>query len=141
MTAEQVIAKYIELRNQRTLLTKKHEEELAPTVAAMQKIELWLLAKLNEAGANSLNTNAGTAFKVLHTSVTMADPQVFKRFVLGPAAEAFGIDVGSFIDLVKWDVVDFRAGKKGIQEFMEQHDSVPPGVNVSQNTGISVRRA
>lgn len=140
MNVDEVIQKYIELRDEKTEIGKRHEAELVPIGEKMRAIEAWLLAKLNQDGVNAFNTEAGTAFKTVQTSVSLADAHVFKLFILAPLAEAFGIDAAAAATMIRWDVTDLRAGKKGIQDYLEHTNEVPPGVNLTQNTAVSVRR-
>lgn len=153
-----VIAKYIELRDRKAEKVKQQAEELKPLSEAMGQIENWLMHQMNESGVDQLKANGiGTAFKANSTSCQMADATAFKEFVFQPAAEAifnqlvsYGFDLpdtgqGEFLnilrDLARWDMVDFRAGKKGIQEYIANENAPVPGVNVNTVATISVRRA
>ena len=157
-TIEDVIKKYIELRDRKAEIAKRQAEELKPISEGMEQIENWLMHQMNESGVDSLKVNGvGTAFKANATSCQMADAAAFKEFVFEPAAEAifnqlvsYGFDLpdtgqADFLnilrDLARWDMVDFRAGKKGIQEYIENENTPVPGVNVNTVATISVRRA
>ena len=158
-TIEDVIKKYIELRDRKAELVKQQGEALKPLSEAMEQIENYLMHRMNELGCDSLKANGvGTAFKANATSCQMADAVAFKEFTFKPAAEAvinyiesitesgFGETeinhVNNIIrDLARWDMVDFRAGKKGIQEYIANENAPVPGVNVNTVATISVRRA
>lgn len=153
-----IIAKYIELRDRKAEMGKRHSDELAPLNTAMEQIENWLMHQMNESGVDQLKVaGTGTAFKANSTSCQIQDATAFKEFVFTPAVEAIlnqldamGIDtqsigqeniVNTIRDLTRWDMVDFRAGKKGITEYIANENMPVPGVNVNTVATISIRRA
>jgi hypothetical protein len=152
-TMDTVVAKYIELRDQKAEVADRHKAELEPINTSMEKIEQWLLGKMSELGVDSVKTPSGTPYKSTTTSVKMADAKEFKKFIFTPVikslielVEANGFLTEDLLETVlasspKWDMVDFRPGKKGIGEFIASTDQVPPGVEISSFTTVNVRRA
>lgn len=153
----QIIGKYIELRDRKAQLSKKHEEELAPFSEAMRNIENFLQHQMNELHVDQLKAETGTAFKTTTASCTMQDKEQFTAFVFQPAVENIvnylnnsgyplrDVDImslGNILrDMPRWGVVDLRAGKKGIQEYIEQHQQAVPGVSVNTIATVQIRRA
>lgn len=156
-TAEEVIAKYVQLRDEVATISKQQAEDLRPKRDAMQAIEAWLLNQLNTVGSDSFKTGAGTAYKTVASSVKLVDAGAFKGHVFAPALDqvynylkATGYDIQPvdfeaisrlLIEQARWDMVDFRAGKKGILEDAEHNDVLPPGVAVDYSTQVNVRRS
>lgn len=157
-TVEQVIARYVELRDQKADLEKQHKEAKAVFDAKLEKIEAYLLSKMNLDGTTSLKTPAGTAFKALSASVSVNDAEVFKHFVLDPIVDNFAeyLKSSSDIDLEpqditelknllmesgRWGTADLRASKTGVKEYIEEKNEPVPGVTVNQVTTVNVRRA
>lgn len=156
-TVEEVVRKYIELRDRKAELAKKHQAELAPFNQGMETMEGWLLNQMNELGASSIPTPAGTPYKANSNSLWLEDPRDFKLSIFEPAVVAIyhylsavghslqPADVeainASLLEKASWDMVDFRAGKKGILEYQEAHDKLPPGVVVETTTVVNVRRS
>lgn len=156
-TVEEVVSQYVSLRDRKAEIAKRQEEELAPLSDAMGHIESWLMSEMNKVGCDSFKTSAGTAFKKNSNSVRMLDAEVFKEHVFQPAAEAiyhylvasgFSIppaDIEAIKSLLqsktKWDMVDFRVGKKGVLEHLEETSALPPGVSVETISVVNVRRA
>lgn len=154
-TVEEVTAKYVELRDRKAEIALRHTEELKPLNDAQAAIESWLLNKMNEDGVDSYKTQAGTPYKAVTTSVKLEDAEAFKFSVFKPAIEQIVISlnegdlthdealdiVGKIIrDKALWDMVDFRAGKKGIQAAIEETKIVPPGVSINSFTAVNIRR-
>lgn len=154
----EVIKKYIDLRDRKAELAKQQSEEMTPLSEAMGGIENYLMHVMNTMGVNQLkDANVGTAFKAHYTSVQMADPIAFKTFVFQPVLDGIvnymrssGIGLREVdIDHIKtilltmpmWDMIDFRAGKKGIPEFINTENTPVPGVAVNTVATINIRRA
>lgn len=157
-SVEEILVKYIGLRDRKAEMTKRHAEEMAPLNEAQGNIENYLMHIMHQTGVDQLKcTDVGTAFKSHATWCQMQDPAAFKEFVFQPAVDAMvnrlnamGITVPAstakdFLIIISsmtlWDMVDFRAGKKGIQEYIENEKQAVPGVTVNTAATISVRRA
>lgn len=155
---EEILTKYIALRDRKAELAKKQAEEIAPLSEAMGNIENYLMHIMNQMGVDQLKcADIGTAFKSRATSCQMQDAAAFKEFVFQPAVDAMvnrlhaiGVSVPNSVSkdffiiissMTLWDMVDFRAGKKGIQEYMENEKQPVPGVAVNTVATINVRRA
>lgn len=157
ITVEQATAKYIELRDRKAQIAERHKTELAPLQEAMASIETWLLDKMNQEGVDSFKTPAGTPYRSVAISMKLEDDAAFKNFVFAPAVQAvvnylsatghavLPVDQEAVAQIVRdhanWGVVDFRAGKKGIQEYQEESGVLPPGVSTSQFSTVNVRRS
>ncbi len=86
----------------------------------------------------------------------MADPVAFKEFVFTPAITGIingliaagyplnEVDVftikSSLTGLTMWDLIDFRVGKKGVQDFMANEKQPVPGVNITTVATVQIRR-
>lgn len=158
-TAEEVIAKYVELRDRKEEMVKRHKEELEPLNKAMENIETFFLAKTQEEGVDSYRTSAGTAFKTTAANVSLSDPDAFKDYVFLPAIQDIvsyftvdpknrGVD-GAAVQVcmdklkanAKWGLIDFRAGKKGIEDVLNETNTPVPGVEFKRYLKINIRRA
>jgi len=148
--ANTLIARYIELRDKVAEISKRVAEATAPFNDEMNRIEKDLMSILGDIKADNLKTEAGLAYKTTTRSVKMQDASAFKQFVFKDViAHISGILGGDYEKLVtdtllsdaKWDMIDFRAGKKGIVEHFESTGEVVPGVSFDQFTSINIRRA
>lgn len=156
-TIEEVTAKYIELRDRKAAIVKEQSEVLKPINGAMEAIETFLMAQMNALGVDSFKTSAGTPYKANSNSVKLTDAGAFKGHVFAPAVDqiyhylaALGHAVQPadreamammLRDGARWDMVEFRAAKKGIMESVEQTDRLPPGVSVETFSVVNVRRS
>ena len=156
-TIDDVVRKYIELRDRKNEISKRHAEELQPLNDGMYAIETWLLNQMNTLGVDSLKTSSGTPYKAVSNSVKLTDAGAFKGHVFAPALQginnylhAVGYNLQP-VDLeaiqsclqeqARWDMVDFRAGKKGVVEYIESTNQLPPGVQVESSTVVNIRRS
>ena len=156
MDAGELIGKYLELRDRKKVMAEKQSEEMKPLNDAMGVIENALMHVMNTAGVSQLKmAGVGTAFKTVSNSTQMADPVAFKGFIFQPAVDGvlhylanIGLDddgVRTMIprmiaEMPLWDRVDFRAGKKGVVDYVTNEQKPVPGVNINSVAALSVRR-
>ena len=126
MSTDALIAKYIEIRDRKEELARVHKANVAKLDEALGRIEKHLFDVLTTQGAESLNTQAGCAFKTKRTSATVADWDAVLDYI--KANE-------------RWDFLDRRVNKTAVQEFRDEHDDLPPGVNWIEDTVVQIRRA
>ena len=145
---EQVVEKYVTLREIKRDLERDHEDALKPINEQLEKLETWLLGRMNEDGVDSYKTKQGTAYKTVKTSCQMADGAMYREFVFRPiyddienrlGEQTASLVLSHIMTLARWNLVDFRALKKGVEEYIEDHKQVPPGLNVTQTTTVNVR--
>jgi hypothetical protein len=124
MNANDLIGRYIQLRNHVAKRSAEHSEELAPYTAAMKAIENAVAAMLIEQsggdeGKANIVTPSGTAYRKRWTSIKMADRSMFFRFVTDD-----------------WDArnkfLTSAVTKSEVEEFIELEKSVPPGLDISR---------
>lgn len=122
---DSVIKTYMELRFKKEEIERKAKEEVAEIKSSMEKIEGYLLARMDEEGVSSYKTAHGTAFSTETDFATVADWQ-------------------SVIDFVKtndaFHMLEKRVNKSSVRSWMEEGNPVPPGVNYGVKRDISVRR-
>jgi len=73
----------------------------------------------------SVRTDTGTVYRTEKKSASLADPDAFMRYVIGNEA---------------WDLLDRKANVKAVEDFIEENDLAPPGVNFSTTYVVGVRR-
>ncbi len=124
---EAVIAGYIKLRDARDEIKKRHSKELTPLSGKMKTMEAWLLNELNKAGLDSFNKNGvGTAFKSTRTSAKVADWEV-------------SLDYIKENDL--WHMLEKRISKMAVEEFIEANGEAPPGIAITREVTVNIRRS
>lgn len=118
---------YIQLRDKKAALKAKHEAELAPINAMMDKIETHLLAQMQEQGVTSYKTELGTAYTSTTTKANVADWDSVKQFSL-TLEDPFML-------------VERRVSKTAVDEYVAVHNDLPPGVNYSTAVAVNIRRS
>lgn len=126
MKLDLVVERYVALRDKKAELKKQFEDQARVLTEAMDRLEAAILQTLNEQGVESVRTAAGTAYKSTSTSVTVADRDMFREYIVSKGA---------------WELADIRAAKKAVEEFRAANDDIPPGLNWSQATQVGVRRS
>lgn len=123
---DDLIGRYVKLRDKKDALKKKFDEETASLDAAMEKVENYLLNHFNTTGADSVKTPFGTAYKQRRTSATVADRDSFVNFC----------QTNNLMHLI-----DVRVGKKAVEEYRDEKDDLPPGINYSESWVVNIRRS
>ena len=123
---ETIVAAYIQGRDQKAELKAKQAEEMKRFDEALDKLEGMALAALQQAGAESLRTSAGTVYQSTRTSATVADKSAFMDYVKDNSA---------------YDLLDVRANKTAVEDFLSQHQDTPPGVVIRREVTVGFRRA
>lgn len=142
-----VVKKYIELRDDLAMQAAEAAERAKPAQEAMAVIETYLLREMEKMGVDSLKTPSGTPYKAVSKSVKLQDAESFKKFVFAPVVDALSKlpnmpDIMALLTAgIRWDMIDFRAGKKGIVEHLEETGEVPPGITFDSFTKINIRRS
>jgi hypothetical protein len=124
---EQIVEKYIQLRDIKSLMKQKYEAKVAKVDAIMEKIEGVILQQFNEQGMTSCGTKMGTAYKQLQARVSVADWDLVLKFI-----KEHGM----------WQMLERRIGKVAVVEYKEAHGGeLPPGLNFSEEYVVNIRRA
>jgi hypothetical protein len=110
---DQLIDKYIKLRDKKAEIQKAQKAELAKFDSALLALERIFLAHMQATGAKSV------------TSCTIADRDVFLRFV----------KQGD-----NWAFADLRANAPAVKAYLEANEELPPGVNFVSRLTVNVQR-
>jgi hypothetical protein len=123
---EELIGNYIALRDKRAALKKKFTEKDDTLKAAMSAAEAVALERMEEIGAASIRTGAGTVFKETKRSVTTADVETFFNYVR---------------ETESWDMIEKRPARATVLEWADEHGTLPPGLNLFSELTIKIRRS
>jgi hypothetical protein len=121
-----VVKRYVELRDQEAELKKEFEKKVEAIKAAKTKLENFLLKHLNDQGAESIRTANGTFFVSVKSSVSIADWDSYRAFLLKQE--------DPFLYL------DRKANKSAIEAFKNEHQDLPDGLNWNEVRTVNVRR-
>lgn len=122
---EKRTAQFIALRDKMEALDKAHTLTMKPYREAKAKLEGLMMAHLDASNCDSVKTSAGTFYRSVQASATVADGNEFQRWVIGGG---------------RWDIIDWRANKTAIKQLVDETGMPPPGVNYSTHIALGVRR-
>ncbi len=126
MKLDLIVERYVQLRDKLAEMKAEYEASTAGLKSGMAKLENAIMATLNEQGVESVRTNAGTAFKSISTSATVADWDAYLAFVK---------------DNDRWDMLEKRCAKLAVEQYRSANDDLPPGINWKSAATVNVRRA
>ena len=125
MQINELVGKYVELRDKKSEFKKEYESKVAKIDEVLDKIEVTLLKTFQESGVDSLSTPSGTAYVSSRTSATVADWDQFSKFV---------IEGGNF------DFLEKRCSKEAVIQYKAAHNDLPPGITWSESRSVNIRR-
>lgn len=125
-TADQLIAKYVEIRDERNALSERHKAEMVPLTQSLDVIEGALMNMLNEQGGQSIKTGSGTAYRSEVMTCKVEDWDSFFYYVQRFNAQGL---------LVR------NVNKTAVKEMLDAGQSLPPGVSTQTIYNLNVRRA
>ncbi len=123
--AEELINAYVVIRDRKKELADRHKQEMVPFNEKLKLLEAGLLSALNDTGGESIKSKSGTAYRITRTSVKTDDWEAFLAFVLSN-------------DLTHMLV--HGAAKESVNEYIEANGTAPPGLAISTDNAIGVRR-
>ena len=119
---DELVKFYIALRD-KSLQLKKERDDLK---AKQDKIEGVLLQRYQEQGIESARTPYGTAYKTVVHSASVADRDAFMNHVKENDA---------------YELMEVRCSKESVQQYINEHGELPPGVNWYSEVHIRVQRS
>jgi hypothetical protein len=120
------IGQFVKLRDKINEIKKQQKEFLKPYNETLEQLNGVLLAHLNTVNGNSVSTDAGTAYRSEKKSASLADPEAFRKFVI--ANQLF-------------DLIDWKANVTAVEDYINEKELPPPGVNYSSTFVAGVRRS
>lgn len=126
MNYNELVEAYIKYRDVKAQYKAEYDAKVHKLDLVLEKIETKLMAYMNETGLESIRTGAGTAYKSIKTTASVADRDIFLDFVREQDA---------------WELLETRASKKAVEDYRSANDELPPGINWSAVATINVRRS
>lgn len=126
MDMNKAVTAYVRLRDARSALRHRFDEEDTALKEKQAMIEAALLNELNTLNADSMKTPAGTFYRQEEMRPSGSDWDAFYRWVKENDAFEF---------------LEKRITKTAVKEYMELNDgAMPPGVSVHREFVVRVRR-
>ncbi len=120
-----VIAAYVKARDQRKELADLQKDQMAPFNHRLEVLGAFLLDELNKSGAESIRGNNGTASKSSRVSVKIDNWDETLPYI---------------IENNLTHLLEKRLAKSGVIEYIEANGEAPPGVSISSELVVQVRR-
>jgi hypothetical protein len=121
-----LVSSYIMARDLKAKLKADFEAKVEPLTLAMDKTEAAILQFFDTHNMDSAKCEAGTAYKTMKSSATVADMDAFLGFVRANEA---------------WHFLEKRVAKTQVDEYVAAHQNLPPGVNYSRIAAVNIRRS
>jgi hypothetical protein len=125
-TVDQVLAAYLELRNQRDDLKKVQAEDMAPINEKMRACQVWVQKQLQSQGLTNFKGSSGIAFLQTDTTVSVKDWDAMFAWI-----QAQNL----------WQFLEHRVSKSVVTDYIEATKEIPPGLGVSSEVSAHIRKS
>lgn len=125
-TIETLVAQYVRLRDRIKEADDAHKEKTKAAREFLENLNGKLLQQLQTLGGDSIKTQAGTVYKTVKKSASIADGDVFRDFIIQTQA---------------FDMVDWKANAGAVEDYIKSTSVPPPGVNFNMTHVVGVRRS
>lgn len=126
MNVNDVIKGYRVLREQKEEMKKRHAEEMAPLNDNMMKLLAWIQRELQSQGLTNFKGQDGIAFLQTDVTVSVQDWDAIWEWI--KATEG-------------WAFLEKRVSKSVVQDFIEAHKEVPPGLKITTEVSAHIRKS
>lgn len=124
---DKLVRVYIKIRDKRSELSKKFEEEDSVLKKQLEKVSRALLDYCKENQVESARTSSGTFYRKVQTKYWTNDWESMNKFIIENEVPEF---------------FERRLHQGNVKQFMaENPDKCPPGLNTNSEYTISVKRA
>lgn len=123
---EQLIEKYIAVRDKKAEIVAAHKAKIATLDEVLDKLEGVLLSQLEANGMESARCKTGTVYKSTRTSATVADWDYVLNFILTNDLH---------------NMLERRVSKQAVEQYREEHGDLPPGINWREEVVVNIRRS
>jgi hypothetical protein len=123
---DQLVEAYVKGRDKKAQLKAQYDAACKPIDEKLDKIEQYLLGYFSNSGLESVRTQHGTAYVITKNSATLSDKSAFKDFVTGSD---------------NWALADLRVSKVAVEQYIAEHQNLPPGVDWRSERVVNFRRS
>jgi hypothetical protein len=121
---ESAVKNYIALRAENKRITDEAEAKVAENKATMEKLGVWIQLKAEQDKLDKVNTTFGTVFWTNTARCSVSNADEFFNFCR---------------ENEEWHLLEKRASKTGVVDYVELHKRPPPGVDFVTLKTINVR--
>lgn len=124
----ELVQVYLTIRDAREKLASQWKAQDAEFSEDLARIERAMMVTFNNTDAKSIRTDHGTVVRRLNERFTIADGDIFRKFVMENNAP---------------ELFEGRIHQGNFKEYVAEHqgEGMPPGVNVMREFVIVVRKA
>ena len=125
-TAEDVVKKYIEIRDTIKVFKQQYDAFIAPYVQGLEQLEAMAASMMATTRQTKLSTEYGTAYREPQLSVTCPDKDLFHEWVRVNGC---------------WHFLTAHVSKEAVEQYIEEHEGqAPPHLKVDTYNAVRFRR-
>ena len=122
---EKRVQQYIDVRDALKRVDERWEAERKPLLEIQEALAGRIQQFMDENSLQNLKTKSGTAYVSIKYTASLADPDVFMKFVISTG---------------KFELLDRRANSTAVKDYVAANNELPPGCNLNGISQVGVRR-
>lgn len=126
MKISDLVEKYIDVRDKKAQYKAEADAKIVKFDDALAKMEAALLKVFDTTGMESVKTEFGTAYTSSRNTASIASPDEFMAFCKEHDA---------------WHMLQKRVSVSAIEQYKDEHQDVPPGINWRVERTVNIRRS
>ena len=126
MKISDLVEKYIDVRDKKAQYKAEADAKITKFDDALAKMEAALLKVFETTGMESVKTEFGTAYTSSRNTASIASPDEFMAFCKAHDA---------------WHMLQKRVSVAAIEQYKDEHQDVPPGINWRVERTVNIRRS
>jgi len=123
ISLEDIIARRLAIRDELKALKRTYEAECAALKKEAELFDAWFLGYVTQTGQKNVSTRVGLAYRYAWTRLKTTDKQAWRGF----AVEHL-------------DMADIRPVKEAVNLYIEEYQSLPPGLKYDSGFKMGFRR-
>jgi hypothetical protein len=124
-SSNKLMSAYASARDAIKVINSDAEKAAARYADVMDAIDRILLTRMSEEGVKSISGDDITAYTQTKRTVTLADRRAFEQWAMA------NNQIGMF---------QSRVSKSDVMNYIDATETTPPGINVTGEIGVTVRR-
>ena len=121
-----LVERYLAIRDKKAEYKAEYDAKVEAIEQAMTKVENYLLKLMQDLGVESIRTAVGTPYISRRSSASVSDWESFLGFVR---------------ESDNWEMLERRANKTVVQQWREEHNDLPPGLNWREERVVNIKRS
>jgi len=119
------VEQYIQIRDLLKAVDERWNAERKPLLELQERLAGIIRSSMDDLNVTNMKSRAGTCFLSTRYTASLADPEAFMQYMMASG---------------EFELLDRKANTTAVRDYVERHNTLPPGVNLTSLQTVGVRR-